>query len=161
MSDDYYVSAKELASRMTREEKALLVAGDGWWATHRIDRLGIPSISMTDGPHGVRKGQGARLAKSVPATRFPTASGPASSWNAELTRRVGVALGLESQASDVQISAGAGCQYERLTPWWSEFRVFLRGSIAGWEDGRRLHRRSSKPGSGHLSKTLCGEQPRV
>ena len=58
MSDDYYVSAKELVSRMTLEEKALLLTGDGWWATHRIDRLGIPSISVTDGPHGVRKGQG-------------------------------------------------------------------------------------------------------
>ena len=61
MSDDYYVSAKELASQMTLEEKALLLTGDGWWATHRIDRLVIPSISVTDGPHGVRKGKGLAL----------------------------------------------------------------------------------------------------
>jgi len=57
MSDDYYVSAKELVSRMRLEEKALLLTGDGWWATHGIDPLGIPSIYVTDGPHGVGKGK--------------------------------------------------------------------------------------------------------
>src|SRR6476660_9333041 len=113
MSDDYYVSAKELASQMTLEEKALLLADSGWRATHRIDRLGIPRRSGNDGPHGVRKGQGVGLVKSVPATCFPTASALASSWNPELIRRVGVALGLESQASDVQILLGPGVNMKR------------------------------------------------
>ena len=124
MSDDYYVSAKELASQMTLEEKALLLTGDGWWATHRIDRLGIPSISVTDGPHGVRKGQGAGLVKSVPATCFPTASALASSWNPELIRRVGVALGLESQASDVQILLGPGVNMKRSPLGGRNFEYF-------------------------------------
>ena len=124
MSDDYYVSAKELVSQMTLEEKALLLTGDGWWATHRIDRLGIPSISVTDGPHGVRKGQGAGLVKSVPATCFPTASALASSWNPELIRRVGVALGLESQASDVQILLGPGVNMKRSPLGGRNFEYF-------------------------------------
>ena len=124
MSDDYYVSAKELVSQMTLEEKALLLTGDGWWATHRIDRLVIPSISVTDGPHGVRKGQGAGLVKSVPATCFPTASALASSWSPELIRRVGVALGLESQASDVQILLGPGVNMKRSPLGGRNFEYF-------------------------------------
>ena len=44
---------------MTLEEKALLISGNGWWNTHAIDRLEIPSICMTDGPHGLRKVEGA------------------------------------------------------------------------------------------------------
>ena len=92
INDEYSAKAKELLGRMTLEEKALLLTGDGWWATHRIDRLGIPSISLTDGPHGVRKGQGAGLVTSVPATCFPTASALSCSWDLDLLRRVGVAL---------------------------------------------------------------------
>ena len=135
MSDDYYVSAKELVSRMTLEEKALLLTGDGWWATHRIDRLGIPSISVTDGPHGVRKGQGAGLVKSVPATCFPTASALASSWNPDLIRRVGVALGQESQAIDVQILLGPGVNMKRSPLGGRNFEYFsedplLAGKLA-------------------------------
>ncbi len=124
MSDDYHVSARELVGRMTLEEKALLLTGDGWWATHRIERLGIPSIYVTDGPHGVRKGQGAGLVKSVPATCFPTASALASSWNPELIRRVGVALGLESQASDVQILLGPGVNMKRSPLGGRNFEYF-------------------------------------
>jgi beta-glucosidase len=113
MNDDYYVSARQLVERMTLEEKALLLSGNGWWTTHRIDRLGIRSISLTDGPHGVRKVKDSGLSGSVPATCFPTASALASSWNTELIREVGVALGRESQASDVQILLGPGVNMKR------------------------------------------------
>ena len=129
MSDDYYVSAKELVSRMTLEEKALLLTGDGWWATHRIDRLGIPSISLTDGPHGVRKGQGAGLVTSVPATCFPTASALSCSWNLDLLRRVGVALGEESHAIDVQILLGPGINMKRSPLGGRNFEYFSEDPV--------------------------------
>ena len=129
MSDDYYVSAKELVSRMTFEEKALLLTGDGWWATHRIDRLGIPSISLTDGPHGVRKGQGAGLVTSVPATCFPTASALSCSWNLDLLRRVGVALGEESHAIDVQILLGPGINMKRSPLGGRNFEYFSEDPV--------------------------------
>src|ERR1700754_3967464 len=100
---DYLSRARALVAEMTLEEKALLLSGDGWWKTHGIERLGIPSICMTDGPHGLREVEGVGLSTSVPATCFPTASALASSWDTDLIRQVGTALAQESQASDVQI----------------------------------------------------------
>lgn len=98
---------------MTLQEKALLLSGDGWWKTHGIDRLQIPSISIADGPHGLRKVAGAGLGTSVRATCFPTASAIASSWNTDLMRRVGVALAEECHANDVQILLGPGINLKR------------------------------------------------
>jgi beta-glucosidase len=121
---DFLARARELVKRMTLEEKALLLSGDGWWATHEIERLGIPSISLTDGPHGVRKGQGAGLSESVPATCFPTASALACSWDPDLVRRIGVALGEESQAIDVQILLGPGVNMKRSPLGGRNFEYF-------------------------------------
>jgi beta-glucosidase len=61
LSAHYVAKAKALVAEMTLEEKALLLSGDGWWRTHRIDPLQIPSICMTDGPHGLRKVEGEGL----------------------------------------------------------------------------------------------------
>jgi beta-glucosidase len=129
MTDNYDLRAKELVKQMTLEEKALLLTGDGWWATHRIDRLGIPSICLTDGPHGVRKGQGAGLSTSIPATCFPTASALACSWDPELVRRVGVALGEESQAIDVQILLGPGVNMKRSPLGGRNFEYFSEDPV--------------------------------
>ncbi|NIV33640.1 MAG: hypothetical protein GWN58_30600, partial [Anaerolineae bacterium] len=70
---------------MTLEEKASLCSGLDFWHLKGIERLGIPSIMVTDGPHGLRKqaGQGDHvgLLDSIPSTCFPTASALASTWN--------------------------------------------------------------------------------
>jgi beta-glucosidase len=123
-STDYSSQAKSLVAEMTLEEKALLLSGDGWWKTHAIDRLQIPSICMTDGPHGLRKVPGGGLSTSVPATCFPTASALASSWDTELIRQVGVALAYESQASDVQILLGPGVNMKRSPLGGRNFEYF-------------------------------------
>ena len=112
-STDYASKAKALVGEMTLEEKALLISGDGWWRTHAIDRLQIPSVCMTDGPHGLRKVEGGGLSTSVPATCFPTASALASSWDTDLIHQAGVALAEESQANDVQILLGPGVNMKR------------------------------------------------
>ena len=129
MNEDYPVVAKRLVDRMTLDEKALLLSGDGWWATHGIERLGIPSISLTDGPHGVRKGQGAGLSTSVPATCFPTASALSCSWDLDLLRTVGVALGKESQAIDVQILLGPGINMKRSPLGGRNFEYFSEDPV--------------------------------
>jgi beta-glucosidase len=123
-SPEYISAAKMLVAEMKLEEKALLLSGDGWWKTHAIERLQIPSISMTDGPHGLRKVEGGGLSTSVPATCFPTASALASSWNTDLMGKVGAALARESQASDVQILLGPGVNMKRSPLGGRNFEYF-------------------------------------
>jgi beta-glucosidase len=124
LSTDFRLQANRLVAEMTLEEKALLLSGDGWWKTHALTRLQIPSICMTDGPHGLRKVEGGGLSTSVPATCFPTASALASSWDTSLIREVGVALARESQASDVQILLGPGINMKRSPLGGRNFEYF-------------------------------------
>jgi len=119
---------KKLISQMTLEEKASLCSGKDFWHTKGIERLGIPSIMMTDGPHGLRK-QAAEadhlgLNKSVPSTCFPSAAGLASTWNKELINKVGVALGEECQAENVSIILGPGANTKRSPLCGRNFEYF-------------------------------------
>jgi len=98
---------------MSLEEKASLCSGLGFWHTKPIERLGIPSIMMTDGPHGLRKQEKEGFGKSVPATCFPTAVTLASSWDRKLIEKVGSAIGEECQAEGVSIILGPGVNIKR------------------------------------------------
>lgn len=108
---------KGIISEMTLEEKASLCSGASFWTTQSIPRLGIPSIMMTDGPHGLRK-QGGNVDhlgfnESIKSTCFPTAASIAASWNRDLAEKVGIAIGEECQAEDVQIILGPGANIKR------------------------------------------------
>ncbi len=104
-------------NELSLEEKASLTSGHDFWTTKPIDRLGIPSILMTDGPHGLRKqaeeSDHLGLAASVPATCFPPAVALASSWDAALAERVGAALGVEAAIEDVAVLLGPGVNIKR------------------------------------------------
>jgi beta-glucosidase len=119
---------KKLISQMTLEEKASLCSGEDFWHTKGIDRLGIPSIMMTDGPHGLRKQAAAAdhlgINNSVPATCFPSAVGLASTWNKELINKVGVALGEECQAENVSVLLGPGANIKRSPLCGRNFEYF-------------------------------------
>ncbi|HLV09360.1 MAG TPA: glycoside hydrolase family 3 C-terminal domain-containing protein, partial [Halanaerobiales bacterium] len=105
---------KKIISKMTLEEKAGLCSGKDWWNTRAVKRLGIPSIMMSDGPHGLRKLlQESDQQKSVPATCFPTASALASSWDRKLLNETGKALGEECQAEGVSVLLGPGANIKR------------------------------------------------
>jgi beta-glucosidase len=95
-----------LISRMTLEEKVSLLAGIDFWHTHAIERLGIPSMKVTDGPHGARAADESNLNHTLPATCFPTAVGMAATWNPDLIHRVGIALGEETRARGCAILLG-------------------------------------------------------
>ncbi|MEH7548990.1 glycoside hydrolase family 3 C-terminal domain-containing protein [Neobacillus vireti] len=119
---------RNIIGKMTLEEKASLCSGLEFWRLQGIERLGIPSIMVTDGPHGLRKQEGSSdhlgIYDSVPATCFPSAAGMASSWNRELINKVGVALGEECQAEDVAILLGPGANIKRSPLCGRNFEYF-------------------------------------
>ncbi|MGO4539697.1 beta-glucosidase [Paenibacillus sp. 2TAB19] len=108
---------QKLIAQMTLEEKAGMCSGLDFWHLKGVERLGIPSIMVTDGPHGLRKQKGDSdhlgVFNSVPATCFPSAAGLAGSWDRELIKQVGVALGEECQAEDVAVLLGPGANIKR------------------------------------------------
>ena len=111
------MEVKELVANMTLEEKASLTSGLDYWHTKPIERLGIPSVMVTDGPHGLRK-QGTEadhlgLHEAVPATCFPAACNSASSWNRELIQKEGQAMAEECQAENVAMILGPGATMKR------------------------------------------------
>jgi beta-glucosidase len=105
----------ELIGKMTLEEKASLCSGVGAWHTKAIDRLDIPAIMMSDGPHGLRKviehenGEN----ETVEAVCFPPAVNFASTWNRDLVRDVGETIGEECQAEDISIILGPAANIKR------------------------------------------------
>jgi beta-glucosidase len=96
----------ELLAQMTLEEKISLLSGKDSWQTVSIERLHIPSITMTDGPHGVRAMRVGPERKQGPTTSFPTGITMAATWNVELVEKVGQALGDETHAMDCDILLG-------------------------------------------------------
>lgn len=106
----------DLIAKLTLEEKAGLTSGRDFWHTKAVERLGIPSEMMTDGPHGLRKQESDSdalgLGRSVPATCFPTASALANSWDETLLSAVGRALGEEAVAQGVGHGARTGREHQ-------------------------------------------------
>lgn len=102
---------------LTLEDKASLTSGGSFWATKAIERLGIPSITLTDGPHGLRKqrqgGDHLGIGDSVAATCFPPAAGLGCSWDVDLVERVGRALGVEAAIEGVGVVLGPGINIKR------------------------------------------------
>lgn len=129
--DSAHTNTADAASRvaeMTLEEKASLVTGATFWGTQGIERLGVPSITLTDGPHGVRMQKGAAdhlgFNDSYPATAFPTASALGSSWDRVLANRVGAALAAEARSLGVDVLLGPGVNMKRSPLCGRNFEYF-------------------------------------
>jgi beta-glucosidase len=118
----------KLISQMTLEEKASLCSGQDFWHLKGIERLGVPAIMVTDGPHGLRKQAGSSdhvgLSDSIPATCFPTASALAATWNRELVYQVGQALGEECREEKVGVILGPGANIKRSPLCGRNFEYF-------------------------------------
>lgn len=119
---------QDIIEKMTIEEKAAFLSGKGEWQTRDFERLGIPSIFCSDGPHGIRKQAGAGdhlgLNASLPATCFPTAATIANSWNTELGETLGETLGEEAMAEGVNVLLGPGLNIKRSPLCGRNFEYF-------------------------------------
>nr|AGS52904.1 beta-glucosidase [uncultured bacterium contig00019] len=119
---------KELIEKMTLAEKCSLTTGKNMFQTRDIERLGIASIWLADGPHGLRKQEGSAdnlgLNPSLPATCFPTASMLANSWDEELLEEIGKALGDEAAALGVSVILGPGLNIKRSPLCGRNFEYF-------------------------------------
>ncbi len=104
---------KQLLAQMTLAEKASLCSGENDWQTKAIPRLDIPSIWLSDGPHGLRVERTGGFYQSLAATCFPTASALGATWNEDLLHKVGSAIGREAAAQEVQVLLGPGVNIKR------------------------------------------------
>lgn len=130
---------RDLIQKMTLEEKASLMSGKDFWQTQDLARLGINSIFLADGPHGIRKQAAAAdhlgLNPSLPATCFPTAATVANSWNVELGEKIGSYLGKEAVAQKLHVLLGPGINMKRDPLCGRNFEYFsedphLAGKLA-------------------------------
>jgi beta-glucosidase len=102
--------------QLSLEQKAVLLSGRDFWSTQAFDAAGVPSIVLTDGPHGVRRQvQFDHLGphQAVPATCFPPAVAVGSSWDTRVARRIGAAVGREARALGVHVVLGPGVNIKR------------------------------------------------
>lgn len=131
--------AVALIEQMSLTELASFTSGRNFWHVQGSERLGLAPVMITDGPHGLRKqradGDHVGLNESVPATCFPTASALASSWDRDLVRDVGQALGRECVAEGVAVLLGPGMNLKRHPLCGRNFEYFsedplLSGTMA-------------------------------
>jgi beta-glucosidase len=126
---------KAILEQMTLAEKAALCTGANAWQTVAVERLGIPSITVADGPHGVRrvKDTGALMSESLPATCFPTASALAATWDVDLLVTLGEALADECIALGVDVILGPGNNMKRTPLCGRNFEYYSEDPYLGGE----------------------------
>ena len=119
---------ESIISKMTLEEKALMMSGKNTWQTVDFENYGIPSMTMSDGPHGLRRQAGAGdhlgLNASLPATCFPTAASVANSWDENLGEEIGAALAEEAVTMGVNVVLGPGLNIKRSPLCGRNFEYF-------------------------------------
>ncbi|MDR1355091.1 MAG: glycoside hydrolase family 3 C-terminal domain-containing protein [Propionibacteriaceae bacterium] len=122
------MDGNELVAQLSLEEKAALCSGGDFWHTKGIERLGITPLMLTDGPHGLRKQAGDAdhlgINVSVPATCFPLSCATAGSFDEDLLREIGVALGEECLQEQVAVILGPGANIKRNPLCGRNFEYF-------------------------------------
>ena len=119
---------KNIISKMTLEEKASLCVGKDYWNSENIERLNIPSIKMSDGPHGLRvqkeNGDNLGVNKSEVAICFPSSATIANSWDKDVAYNLGKTLGEEAKSENVNIVLGPGVNIKRSPLGGRNFEYF-------------------------------------
>lgn len=119
---------KKLVAEMTLEEKAGMCSGKDFWNLKSVERLGIPQVMVSDGPHGLRKQDGEAdhlgLNASIKAVCFPAACATASSWDTEMLENMGKTLGEECQAENLSVLLGPAANIKRSPLCGRNFEYF-------------------------------------
>lgn len=154
---------EEIIKQLTLEEKASLMSGKDFWTTVPIERLNIPSIFLSDGPHGLRKqalgSDHLGLNKSVPATCFPTAATVANSWDIELGQLIGNTIAKEARAQDINVILGPGTNIKRSPLCGRNFEYFSEDPyLAGKMSASYIKGFQSLGGSACLKHFACNSE---
>lgn len=119
---------EDILKKLSREQKVALLSGQDIWSTYAFPAAGVPSMVLSDGPHGVRRQMGAGdhlgLNASRPATCFPTAAGLANNWDTELAEQMGAAIGEEAASQGVGTLLGPGLNIKRNPLGGRNFEYF-------------------------------------
>lgn len=133
----YPLDIPQLLQDLTLEEKAGLCSGQDFWHTKAVERLGIPSVMVSDGPHGLRKQDlnpdHMGIGESVQAIGFPTASAMACSFDRDLLYSVGDALGEECVAEDLAVLLGPGVNMKRSPICGRNFEYYSEDPLLAGE----------------------------
>ena len=133
------MNIEEIISRMSLEDKIALCSGENFWETKKFEKYGIPSLFMCDGPHGLRKQENVAdmlgVNESRKATCFPAEVTTAGSWNPELLKKIGSAIGEEAKDQGVGLVLGPGANLKRNPLCGRNFEYFsedpyLAGNMA-------------------------------
>ena len=128
---------QELIKQMTLEEKASLCSGADFWHTESVDRLGIPAMMVSDGPHGLRKqdqeADHLGMNDSIKAVCFPAGCGTAASFNRELITRMGETLVEECQAEGVGVILGPAVNIKRSPLCGRNFEYYSEDPLVASE----------------------------
>ena len=128
---------RDLVSQMTLEEKAGLCSGEDFWHTKAVERLGIPSVMVSDGPHGLRKQDEAAdhlgINDSIKAVCFPAGCALASSFDRELAEKMGETIGQECQAENISTILGPAVNIKRSPLYGRNFEYYSEDPYAASE----------------------------
>lgn len=156
----------EIIKKMSLEQKAAFVSGFDYWHLEEAPALGLPKIMITDGPHGLRKqnkdkkaSDGIGLGNSVPATCFPPASTSSCSWDEDLLRQEGEALGEECLKEEVSTILGPGTNIKRSPVCGRNFEYFSEDPyLAGKCSANLVNGVQSKGVGTSLKHFACNSQ---
>ena len=130
---------KKLIYEMTLEEKASMCSGEDFWHLKGVDRLNIPSVMVSDGPHGLRKQDESSdhlgINDSIQAVCFPAACASAASFDRDLLLEMGTALGEECQAEGISVLLGPGINIKRTPLCGRNFEYFSEDPYLAGELG--------------------------
>lgn len=154
---------RELVSKMTLEEKAAMCSGADFWHTEAVERLGIPASMVSDGPHGLRKQDDKAdhlgVNESIKAVCFPAGCGTAASFNRELLKEMGEAIGNECQAEGVSVILGPAVNIKRSPLCGRNFEYYSEDPCLATEiAGALIHGVQSKNVGTSIKHFLANNQ---